>query len=191
MRTAMRLLFTPMLFATTLAACADKGSDALAEAPAARSNTAAIPTKVANGDPDLQEVSDYRLTMDEIQKWSSITTKMNQIDFTKSSRPSNTSGDDADDTGRGGGGDNPSIDDLETLYNGNKQARELIASGGLDARDFVVITFIMMQAGLAQYTIDQGAKPDSVAKEMNVSLANLKFLNEHRSELDALGKGAR
>lgn len=174
-RHSAHCLVFPLLLATAFVGCADKQSEGAAEQLATRSTPAQFPTNdAANGDADLEEIGDYRLTMDDLRKWSSIVAEANQIDYTQSASREIS--------------DNPSIDDLEGLYSENPQARALIENGGLDIRDFVVITFTMMHAGFAQFSIDQGANPDSVAKEMNVSLANLKFLKDHQNEIAQLQK---
>ena len=44
---------------------------------------------------------------------------------------------------------------------------------------------------VAQMAIDQGVRPDSVAKEMKISAENMQFYKEHRKELDAMQKASK
>ena len=200
------LLFPSLLLAATLTACGDKAADAptagsaprsksAADAPAdvsaARSKSFNVTAKAKDTDADEEETKRFRLTIDGVRKWNAIMTAMKKIDLAKPSQVGTASRQSAaaDDkeSKSDSGSHEPSIDELETFYNGNKQARALIAAQGMDTRDFVVMTNALLFAGVAQMTIDQGA-PDSVAKEMNVSAENLQFYKEHRKELDAMLK---
>jgi predicted small lipoprotein YifL len=197
MHNTLRLLLPTMLLATTLAACGDKAPDASADASAPRSKSFNVTAKAKNGAADEEEISRFRLTMDGVRKLHAINSGMAKLDLEKSSQASTTSEDSAaadekeSDSDSDGGSNEPSIDELEAFINGNKQARDLIAAQGMDTRDYVVMTHALMVVGVAQMAIDQGARPDSVAKEMKVSAENLKFLKEHRKEIDQMQSGSK
>jgi len=44
----------------------------------------------------------------------------------------------------------------------------------------------LFQASLAQYAVDQGADPGKVAGETGVNPANIRFVKEHKAELEQM-----
>lgn len=197
MHKTFRLLLPSLLLATTLAGCGDKAADASADGSAPRSKGFNVTANAKDGAADEEEISRFRLTMDGVRKLQAINSGMAKLDLEKSNQASATSEDSAaadekeSDSDSDGGSNEPSIDELETFINGNKQARDLIAAQGMDTRDYVVMTYAMLGVGVAQMAIDQGARPDSVAKEMKVSAENLKFFKEHRKEIDQMQSGSK
>lgn len=163
--------------ATTLAACGRK-SDATAETSAA---AAGRPVTVAarsagSGDADLREINSYRLTMDDVRKWSAIKKKADAMKL------------EAKDTASNGADDDDSLDGFEAKINATPKLKALIESEGMDTRDFAVVTWTMIQAAFIQMAVDQGASLDSLAKDKDVNVENLKFLKAHEQEIDALQK---
>jgi len=162
----------PLLLTLILTACGDgetsRGHGLRQAAPAA-----AVPAP-AGGSADQQETADYVLTMEDVRKWTAANRNIQKIkvDEAQSEVP-----------------DDGSIDAMEAKFNAHPQLRAEIEKAGLDVRDFVVITWTLMQASFAQYAVDQGANPDSVAASMKVNPTNLKFLQEHRQELEQLQRG--
>ena len=191
-KSTLRLLLPSLLLATTLIACGDKAADASADGSAPRSKGFNVTAKAKDGAADEEEISRFRLTMDGVRKLHAINLAMKKIDLEKSIQASGTPEDSAAAENESDGGSNePSIDELETFINGNTQARALIAAHGMDTRDYVVMTHAMLVVGLAQMAIDQGARPDSVAKELKISAENLQFYKEHRKELDQMQSGSK
>ena len=191
-KSTLRLLLPTMLLATTLAACGDKAADASADGSVARSKGFNVTAKAKDGAADEEEISRFRLTMDGVRKYHAINLAMKQIDLEKSNQASGTPEDSAAAENESDAGSNePSIDELETFINRNTQARALIAAQGMDTRDYVVMTHAMLVVGVAQMAIDQGARPDSVAKELKVSAENLQFYKEHRKEIDQMQSGSK
>ena len=68
----------------------------------------------------------------------------------------------------------------------NPVARKAVEAAGLSARQYVVITMALFQASLAQYAVDQGADPGKVAGETGVNPANIRFVKEHKAELEQM-----
>ena len=174
-----RYAIIPLLVATTttLAACGKK-SDATAETNAA---AAGRPVSVAarsagSGDADLREINSYRLTMDDVRKWSAIKKKADAMKL------------EAKDTASNGADDDDSLDGFEAKINATPKLKALIESEGMDTRDFAVVTWTMIQAAFIQMAVDQGASLDSLAKDKDVNVENLKFLKAHAQEIDALQK---
>lgn len=191
-----RLLLPSLLLATTLTACGDKAADASSDGSAPRSKSFDVTAKAKDGAADEEEISRFRLTMDGVRKYHAINLAMKKIDLEKSNQASGTPEDSAaaenESVSEGAGGSNePSIDELAAYFDRNAQARALIAAQGMDTRDYVLTTHAMTVVALAQWAIEQGAKPDSVAKEMKISAENMQFYKENRKEIDQMQSGSK
>ncbi len=170
-----RPTFLALLAATTLAACGT-GADAPAEAGSAAPSSLAVPVRGADkGDADMKEINSYRLTMDDVRKWTTIKKKADAMKIEAS-----------DDDGDGDDSNDDSLDGFERKLNASPKLRALIESEGLDTREFAVITWTFIQAGFIQMAVDQGASMDSLAHAANVNVENLRFLKQHEKEIDAL-----
>ena len=188
----LRLLLPSLLLATTLAACSDKAADASGDKSASRSKSFNVTAKAKDGAADEEEISRFRLTIDGVRKMHAINLAMKKIDLEKSSQASGTPEDSAAAENESDAGSNSSsLDEIETFINGNTQARTLLAAHGMDTRDYVVMTHAMLVVGVAQMAIDQGTRPDSVAKEMKITAENMRFYKENRKELDAMQKASK
>ena len=155
----------PLLLA--LAACGgDKPADA-GSAPAAAVR--------ASGDAtgDQQELGDYVLNMEDVRKWARVMQSGKKL---KEEESQDASGQPDDD----------SVDAMEARINANPEVRAEIERAGLDAREFVLITYAVTQAAFAQYAVEHGANPDSVAARAGINPANLAFVRDHKQELEAL-----
>lgn len=201
-KSTLKLLLPSLLLATTLAACGDKAADASAAGSAPQSKSAAdaptagsapraksfnVTARATNDAADEEEIKRFRLTMDGVRKFHAINLAMEKLDLDKASQASGTAKDSAaaekeSDTGS----NSPSLDELETSINSNKQARALIAAQGMDTREYVVMAGALFVVAAAQMAIDLGAKPDAVAKEFDAE--KVQFYKEHRKELDAMQK---
>jgi hypothetical protein len=162
---------------TTLAACGRK-SDATVETSAAAARPVTVAARSAgSGDADLREINSYRLTMDDVRKWSAIKKKADAMKIEAKDTASNGADDDDD-----------SLDGFEAKINATPKLKALIESEGMDPRDFAVVTWTMIQAAFIQMAVDQGASLDSLAKDKDINVENLKFLKAHEQEIDALQK---
>lgn len=163
----MRIAIASVLLAAA-AACSSRAEDAApGSAPAV-----SIPVKAASSASaaaDIREMNDYRLNMDDIRKWSAIMTKAQGMKFADNDA-----------------GSEPSIDQFQAALDADPKARALIESGGLDTHEFSVITMTMMQSALLEMATAQGANGDSLARSMGITLDNVRFVREHRKEIEAL-----
>lgn len=159
----------PLLLA--LAAC---GGDKPADAAADAGSTPAAAVR-ASGDPtgDQQELGDYVLNMEDVRKWAQVMQSGKKLKEEENQDAS-------------GGPDDDSVDAMEARINADPEVRAEIEKAGLDARDFVLITFTLTQAAFAQYAVEQGASADSVAAQTGINPANLAFVRDHKQELEAL-----
>lgn len=166
-----------LVAAATLAACGRK-SDATAETNTAAARPFSVAARSAgSGDADLREINSYRLTMDDVRKWSAIKKKADAMKIEAKDTASNGADDDDD-----------SLDGFEAKINATPKLKALIEGEGMDTRDFAVVTWTMIQAAFIQMAVDQGASLDSLAKDKDVNVENLKFLKAHAQEIDALQK---
>jgi hypothetical protein len=131
----------------------------------------------AGGDADLRELSRYQLTMADIRKFEAANASL--AEHPKAEHDD----DDAEDQDKG---DNESLDEMAARIESNPIARKAVEAAGLSARQYVVITMALFQASLAQYAVDQGADPGKIARETGVNPANIRFVKEHKAELEQI-----
>ncbi|MGH7444613.1 MAG: hypothetical protein ACREKM_07040 [Longimicrobiales bacterium] len=167
-----------------LAACAACSGDAAPSNDAASGGAAATSQPSysgGSGDADIAEIQDYELTMDDLRSWSEATAEMQRAaaespEIAASFEQNESEDQNVDD----------SIDAMAERIESIPGARDIIEDAGLSAREYTVIFWTMMQAGMAQFSIEQGADPDEVAREYQVNPANLRFMKEHEAEIAAL-----
>lgn len=172
-----------LLSSVLLAACvACVGEEAPSNDAASGDTATAQPSYSAvGGDADRAEIQDYELTMDDIRMWSEATAELQRVveanpQLAASLEEEESGSQDLDD----------SIDAMAARYESEPAVRDAIEDAGISAREYAVIFWAMMQAGMAQFSIEQGADPAEVAREMQVNPANIEFVQEHEAEIAAL-----
>jgi hypothetical protein len=157
------------------------GSGSAADKPATL-RLAAAPSST-KADPDMKEIANYKLTMDGVRKFAQANHTMEQL---KKDHPElDKEDDDSDDK------DSQSLDAMEAKLNSVAPARNAIEKAGLSVREYVVMTFALLQSGIAQYAIDQGADPAKVARDAGINPSNVTFYKEHKAEIEALNMGSK
>lgn len=131
----------------------------------------------SSGDADLQEISDYRLTIEAVRKWAKAAKGLKRLEEKYPEL------EDAGDVS-----DSASLDEMAAFLHGIPDARDVIENAGLDTREYLVVTFAFAQATMAQWVIGQGTPPEKVAAEMSINPANLAFIEKHKAELQAISK---
>ena len=129
------------------------------------------------GDADLQELSRYQLTIVDLRKYAAANANL-------AKQPKAEQGD--DDAEAEDEGDNESLDVMAARIESNPIARKAVEAAGLSARQYAVITMALFQASLAQYAVEQGADPGKIARETGVNPANIRFVKEHKAELEQM-----
>jgi hypothetical protein len=127
------------------------------------------------GDADLRELSRYELTMSDVRKFAAANAALAQ-------HPEAERDEDQDD----GDTDDESLDELAARIGRVPEARKAIEEAGLTVRQYAVITMALFQAAFAQYAVEQGADIDKVARDAGVNPANIRFVKEHKAELEKL-----
>lgn len=165
----MRLLLAGFLAAA--AACSpDDSAPATADAPAG----AAAPGGSAGS--DLADVTNYRLTMDRMDQFYDAQLKIARR--VKDLPPAEREALDA-------GSNDASLDDMARRLDGHAATREGLREAGLSAREFSTMMMAMVQAGMASSVMQMrpNDNQDSLAREMNASMENIRFLRENEAEL--------
>jgi hypothetical protein len=178
---------TAALMVALVAGCADDVE------PADRDATpAAVPP--AGQTTDVGDITRYELRMEQVDKYfaafRNIAAAMQRMTPEQRERLDM----DAGQTDLGG-----YIARLESEPEINRAIRD----AGLTAREFALILWSMLQSGMASAVLQTrpDANEDSLAREMNVNMANVRFLREHdaalrqkqqalEAEMRAMGMGA-
>ena len=126
------------------------------------------------GDADLRELSSYQLTMADIRKFAAANANLAKHPKVEQDD------DDAEDA------DNASLDEMAARIESIPVARKAVEAAGLSARQYAVITMALFQASFAQYAVEQGADAGKVAREAGVNPANIRFVKEHKAELEQM-----
>jgi hypothetical protein len=128
-------------------------------------------------DADLRELSRYELTMADVRKYAAA-----NADLAKHPPAERDEVEDEDE----GNSDDESLDEMAARIERIPEARQAIEAAGLTVRHYAVISVALFQASFAQYAVDQGADPAKVARDAQVNPANLRFVKEHKAELEKL-----
>ena len=128
------------------------------------------------GEADLRELSSYQLTMADVRKYAAANANL-------AKHPEAEQEDDAEDAD-----ENASLDEMAARIESIPIARKSVEAAGLSARQYAVITMALFQASLAQYAVEQGADPGKIARETGVNPANIRFVKEHKAELEQMQK---
>ena len=129
---------------------------------------------------DLRELSRYQLTMADVNKWAAAIQNMKRL---LDQHPEWASEDDK----HGSSGDQ-SLDEIEANLEAVPPLRKAVEDAGLNAREYAVITFALMQASMGRYAVQQGANADSFARAAGIHPANLQFAKEHEAEITRLAR---
>lgn len=142
--------------------------------------SADVPDAAAGSvDADQREISRYQLTAADLRKLARAHENMKRIaqqQPTAAERDENVA--DAAE----------SLDGIEAEIERTPQFRKAVEDAGLRAREYAVMSFALMQASVADLLVKQGANPDSIARELGIHPANLRFVREHEAEIARLNR---
>ena len=136
----------------------------------------AIANSRSSADPNLKKITDYRLTIEVVRKWAKAAKDLKRLegDYPELA--------DADFS------DSASLDDMAAFLDDIPEARDAIKKAGLGTREYVVVSFAVMQAAMAQWLMEQGTPRDKIAANMSIHPANLAFVEKHKAEIAAINK---
>lgn len=161
-----------------LAACEKKGA---APADSTGAPAASSATGSSKGDADLADVTNYRLSMDKIDKY--IAAQHNIAAKMKSTTPAERAAIKARSERRSD--QNQSLDDIARTIESEPVMNDAVRAAGLSAREFALITISMMQSAMASSVLKTRPKDnrDSLVREMKANADNIKFYEEHEAEI--------
>lgn len=153
-----------------LAGCAD-GSDSAVDESAEAGGAAA-----ATADEDLRDVSNYELRMEQVDKYYQAFRNIGEAmkDMTPQQREAlEMDASDAD------------LDTYVSRLEGQPAINSAIREAGLSAREFSLILWSMLQSGMAVAVLNMqpNANQDSLVREMDANMDNVRFMRENEAEL--------
>lgn len=167
------MIHSKLLIAGTLVilACApDDGADSTSTTDAAATTSAA-----ATAQEDLADVRDYRLTMRKIDQFHEAQRNMFRApaDMTPAEREGvNMSGD-------------GNLDEMVENIESNRTINSAIRDAGLSAREYTMVTISLMTSAMAGSILQMRPddNQDSLAREMNANMENIRFVRENQDEI--------
>lgn len=163
------------------AACAkkDAASDT-AVVTSAASNSSSMTQRQTQ---DLHEdVHDYQLSQGTVDKVIAATQKMHALE------KANPQLVDAMNREHGDASDAKSIDEMASRLDAMPPVKSVLSSVGLSARDYVLTSFALMEAGTAYQLQKAGKLPPNSDLAKDVSTVNLAYIGTHQAQLQALEK---
>lgn len=158
-----------------LAGASCSGDDAeSADTAAGRAPAAEAPS---TGD-DLADVTNYRLTMDKVDRYfdAQLAIARRVKDLSPEERaPLEQMESSAD----------ASLDEMARRLESHPAMRDGLREANLSSREFATLTMAMLQAGMAASVLQMrpNDNQDSLAREMKASMENIRFLRENEAEL--------
>jgi hypothetical protein len=167
----LRRLATAALAAVLLSACADD-PDTAASGDAGGETAAGT----AQQSTDLADITSYELRMEQVDKYYAAFRNIGQAMSRMSPAEREQLDMDAGET---------NLDGYVARLESQPEVNQAIREAGLTAREFSLILWSMLQSGMASAVLQSrpNANEDSLAREMNVNMDNVRFMREHEAEL--------
>lgn len=168
-------LLVPVLACLGVSSCAgDDASEADGASPGTAIETRSL--SVHESEADLDEISDYRLTMGAVRRWYEAQREVYEAIRANPDLAARIRIDE----------DEPSLDDLERHLDGIPEVRRAARRVGMDTREFGVITWSLVQSSVALGSIEMGSDPDEVMEQTGVLRSNIEFVRENREEIEQM-----
>ncbi len=158
------------------AACSDGQDDS-----GAASGSAAPPASSQTMDEQLADLSEYRLSMDKIDRYIAVQRNLAQ----KAAAMSPAERDAMKEKYGDRGDSNANLDDIARNIEEVPEMNAAVREAGLSPREFALITMSMMQSAMAASVLQMRPNddPDSLAREMKANIDNIRFYREHEAEI--------
>jgi hypothetical protein len=174
----LRCSIVATIFST--AACG-KADDS---ATSAAANTPATAAQAAQGEEDLADIGEYRLTMDKFDKW--LAAQRNVMMKAKNM----TDAEKAAFAQQNEGNNNASIDDMARAVSSNPMMNQAVRDAGLSPREYALVMMSFVQTGMAAAVA--GMRPndnqDSLIRAMKANPENVKFYKANEAEITRKSK---
>lgn len=162
-----------------LAACS---KDDAAATKADSAVSAAAPAASQSADEQLQDITQYRLTMDKYDKYlaaqRNIALKMKNL--SPAEREAWKAKNDNEENSA-----NQSLDDMARKIESEPMMKSAVEDAGLSPREFVMITMSMLQSGMAAGVLKMrpNDNQDSLIRAMQANPENVKFMQDNEAEI--------
>jgi hypothetical protein len=169
----MKSKLIPLAMALALSACSakDNASTASSGATSAAASPAPATSTVASaGDPSANDISNYTLDMDKMNRWMN-TMKALAAEARKDSTIEDALSMDAD----------KSVAQTVAKMESFPAAKRALASSGMSASDYVMTSLAYMQAAMAAGMVKSVPNYKVPAGQ---NLKNIEFYNQHGAEID-------
>lgn len=156
-----------------LAACSPKDSPSAA-ARSATDSGAGAPGTTPSAEPTANDISNYRLDMDKMKKYSIAIKGFTTLAKTDSAAAEAMSSN-----------PNATTSEMIARLESNRAAMRVLSEAGLSAKEYVWITAAWLQAAMTQGVLE--SSPQAKLPE-GQNPQNMEFLRSHKSELEAMRK---
>ncbi len=165
----MKTRLTTLLAAACLASAACGPKDA----PPADSPASAQ----ADGTVDLADVTNYKLSMDKVNKF--FEAQRNMVLKMKSMTPAQQEALSLDQSG--------SLEEMAQRIEASPEWTSAIHDAGLEPREYVTLTMSLMQSAMAASVLKMRPNDDqdSLVTAMQANMDNVKFVQEHEADINA------
>jgi hypothetical protein len=159
------------LLAAALLGAPACGGDA---APGASAGTADAP---AVGGDDAAAIAEYELTMDKMDRMYAA--QRNIAVAIRDMTPAERATMEATDMAEG------SLDEFTRGIENNPRIRQALEDAGMEPREYATATMAMVSAAMASSVLQSRPSDDqdSLAREMNANMDNIRFLRDNEAEL--------
>ena len=164
----------------SLAAC----SKADESATPADANAPATAAQVAQGEEDLADIGEYRLTMDKFDKWLAAQRNMamKAKDMTDAEKAAFAQQNESN--------NNASIDDMARAVSSNAVLNQAVRDAGLSPREYALVMMSFVQTGMAAAVAQMrpNDNQDSLIRAMKANPENVKFYKANEAEITRKSK---
>lgn len=158
------------------AACSDGQDDS-----GAASGSAAPPASSQTMDEQLADLSEYRLSMDKIDRYIAVQRNLAKRAAAMSPEERQAMKEKFENRDNA----NASLDDMTRNIAEHPMMNAAVREGGLSPREFTMITMSMMQSAMAASVLKMrpNDNQDSLAREMKVNVDNIRFYQQNEAEI--------
>lgn len=132
-------------------------------------------------DPDLLEIQHYTLSMDKVNRFYDSMKDLSELSKTHPELKGKLESD----------GDHENLSAIERRISSQPIVVSTLARHGYSPREFAVFTMAYFQAAFAEAMMKEpGADRAKMMADGHINPANIAFIEQHQTELDALQKKA-
>lgn len=130
-------------------------------------------------DPDMVEMQNYTLNVDKVDRFGDAMHDLAQLAL-RNSTAASAMETDAD--------KNENLDAIGRRFSSNPDITGVLKSHGFSPHEFALCEMVIFQSAFAEAAKRAGADPAKLVSDAHVNPANLTFVEQHKTELDAMRK---